>query len=236
MVREYILHDRGNSIFLGDSFGNLPSPVGESATIKKLFKFDEDAVQDKRRKNESKNQAIRIEGKKEKDDEKKSAKQSPDRVPQKSLKIDLDEIEKIVFEETAKAKAAMLKAEQRKAAALAAKQADKAVNMSRGSIYEEEESYENPVNISKAAFAQEDYIDIRSEYANAGGAVNMSIGYGINTSQDEAIVQISKLHLEENAQDSYQIIQTSLNHGKKGGRQAPTGKILDPKQLGGLSP
>mmetsp|Transcript_15840 Transcript_15840/g.19946 ORF Transcript_15840/g.19946 Transcript_15840/m.19946 type:complete len:100 (+) Transcript_15840:512-811(+) len=44
MVREYILHDRGNSIFLGDSFGNLPSPVGESATIKKLFKFDEDAV------------------------------------------------------------------------------------------------------------------------------------------------------------------------------------------------
>jgi hypothetical protein len=29
MVREYILHDRGNSIFLGDSFANLPSPVGE---------------------------------------------------------------------------------------------------------------------------------------------------------------------------------------------------------------
>ena len=55
MVREYILHDRGNSIFLGDSFGNLPSPVGESATIKKLFKFDEDAVVDKKRKNESKN-------------------------------------------------------------------------------------------------------------------------------------------------------------------------------------
>ena len=29
MIREYILHDRGNSIFLGDSFANLPSPVGE---------------------------------------------------------------------------------------------------------------------------------------------------------------------------------------------------------------
>ena len=62
------------------------------------------------------------------------------------------------------------------------------------------------------------------------------MGMGINTSQDEAIVQISKLQLEENAQDSYQIIQTSLNHGKKGGRQGAVGKILDPKQLGGLSP
>lgn len=88
MVREYILHDRGNSIYLGDSFGNLPSPVGESATIKKLFKFDEDAVVDKKRKNESKNQAIRIEGKKEKSGE-KQPKHSPDRLPQKSLKIDL---------------------------------------------------------------------------------------------------------------------------------------------------
>ena len=29
MIREYILHDRGNSIFLSDSFANLPSPVGE---------------------------------------------------------------------------------------------------------------------------------------------------------------------------------------------------------------
>jgi len=73
--------------------------------------------------------------------------------------------------------------------------------MSRASInaYEEEESYENPVNISKAPFCQEDYIDIRSEYANAGAAVNLSMGMGVNTSQDEAIVQVSKLHLDENA-------------------------------------
>ena len=42
MVREYILHDRGNSLFLGDSFGNLPSPVAESQTIMKLFKVNED--------------------------------------------------------------------------------------------------------------------------------------------------------------------------------------------------
>ena len=48
------MHDRGNSLFLGDSFGNLPSPVGESPSIKKLFKFNEDEPLDKRKK-ESKN-------------------------------------------------------------------------------------------------------------------------------------------------------------------------------------
>lgn len=42
MIREYILHDRGNSIFLGDSFANLPSPVGEGQTIKNLFRFADD--------------------------------------------------------------------------------------------------------------------------------------------------------------------------------------------------
>lgn len=100
MVRDYILHDRGNSLFLGDSFGNLPSPVGESPTIKKLFKFNEDEPMDRRKKNESKNQAIRIEGKKEKGEEK--SKHSPERQPAKPLKIDLTEIDKIVFAETRK--------------------------------------------------------------------------------------------------------------------------------------
>jgi hypothetical protein len=42
LVRDYILHDRGNSLYLGDSFANLPSPVAENATIKRLFKFKED--------------------------------------------------------------------------------------------------------------------------------------------------------------------------------------------------
>jgi len=37
-VRDLILHDRGNSIFLSDSFANLPSPVNETATIKRIFK------------------------------------------------------------------------------------------------------------------------------------------------------------------------------------------------------
>ena len=66
--------------------------------------------------------------------------------------------------------------------------------------YEEEESYENPVNMSRAPGMQEEYIDIRSEYAGAG--VNMSMGV-INQSTDEAMVQISNLNLDDNAQDSY---------------------------------
>ena len=75
MIREYILHDRGNSIFLGDSFANLPSPVGEGATIKNLFKFNDDDDHEKKldRENKEKNE-IKIEGKKE--SEKKEGKQS----------------------------------------------------------------------------------------------------------------------------------------------------------------
>lgn len=56
---------------------------------------------DKRKKNESKNQAIRIEGKKEKGEDK--PKHSPERLPVKPLKIDLKEIDKIAFTETVKA-------------------------------------------------------------------------------------------------------------------------------------
>ena len=70
MIREYILHDRGNSIFLGDSFANLPSPVGEGQTIKNLFKFNEDEddekkLQRERDKDRDKNE-IKIEGKADK--------------------------------------------------------------------------------------------------------------------------------------------------------------------------
>jgi len=67
MIREYILHDRGNSIFLGDSFANLPSPVAEGQTIKNLFKYHEDEENEKKleRENREKNE-IKIEGKQEK--------------------------------------------------------------------------------------------------------------------------------------------------------------------------
>lgn len=92
MIREYILHDRGNSIFLGDSFANLPSPVGEGATIKKLFKFNEDDDDVKKLEKDKDKNEIKIEGKKDQSDKKeqKSAKSG-------NLGIDLDEIDKIVF-------------------------------------------------------------------------------------------------------------------------------------------
>ena len=103
MVRDYILHDRGNSLFLGDSFGNLPSPVAESLTMKKLFKFEDDDRLNKKRKNESKNQAIRVEGKKEKGDKSEEKKiNTPERKPNKNLKLDIQLIDKIVFTESSK--------------------------------------------------------------------------------------------------------------------------------------
>lgn len=97
MIREYILHDRGNSIFLGDSFANLPSPVGEGQTIKNLFKVneDDDDIEKKlERENKEKNE-IKIEGKTEKSEKK-------DAPPKKEgqgndISIDMDEIDKIVF-------------------------------------------------------------------------------------------------------------------------------------------
>ena len=89
IVREYILHDRGNSLYLGNSFENLPSPVHESATIKRLFKLKEDDVGGLKFKNKE-DQEIRVEGKVEK--------KSPSQ--RKNLKFDIKELNKIVFEET----------------------------------------------------------------------------------------------------------------------------------------
>lgn len=105
MIREYILHDRGNSIFLGDSFANLPSPVGEGMTIKNLFKFNEDDDDNERkleRENKEKNE-IKIEGKPDKGGaptkapEKKEAKSGS---AGQDIEIDLEEIDRIVFQQT----------------------------------------------------------------------------------------------------------------------------------------
>jgi len=67
MIRDYILHDRGNSLFLGDSFANLPSPVNETQTIKQLFKpkdqDDDQKFKDKQLKDKDDNVKIKIEGK-----------------------------------------------------------------------------------------------------------------------------------------------------------------------------
>ena len=69
-VRELILHDRGNSLYLSDSFANLPSPVNETQNLKQLFK-PKDNEEDLNRNNARKrdkgakdsNVEIRIEGK-----------------------------------------------------------------------------------------------------------------------------------------------------------------------------
>ena len=182
MVRDYILNDRGNSIYLGDSFGNLPSPVNEGATIKKLFKFNEDNPMDKRRKNETKNQAIRIEGKKEKNEKKEK---SPDKLPKAEIKMRITEIDKIVFEEKKK-----MPIVQGKKVAVVGK---KGVNDTKNSIkpYEEEESYENPVNLSRTPGLVEDYIDIKSDYVPNYLHVNNSIGVS------RGYVHIESLELDE---------------------------------------
>ena len=107
MIREYILHDRGNSIFLGDSFANLPSPVGEGQTIKNFFRFNEDEDNEKKleRENKERNE-IKIEGKSEKKSKADTDKDREAKVKQsaKNFKIDIDEIDRIVFEQTKKKK------------------------------------------------------------------------------------------------------------------------------------
>lgn len=73
------------------------------------------------------------------------------------------------------------------------------VNETRQSIkpYEEEESYENPVNLSKTPGIAEDYIDIKSDYAPALN-VNCSIG------QSRGFVNIESLELDDSIQNDYQ--------------------------------
>lgn len=100
LIRDYILHDRGNSIFLGDSFANLPSPVGEGETIKKLFKFndedDEKKLERERERDKEKNE-IKIEGKTEKKKEKSTA---PSGKSNNLNMKQIEEIDKIVFDDT----------------------------------------------------------------------------------------------------------------------------------------
>eukprot|EP00347_Sterkiella_histriomuscorum_P009490 403341014 len=120
MIRDYILHDRGNSLYLGDSFANLPSPVNESSTMKQLFKGkgdQDDEIKAKKKDKGSKdkdNLEIKIEGK-----------ELDETSEQKSMvNINVKDIERIVFvnnkQEAQKAKEA----------------------------YKEEDSYLNPSNAS----------------------------------------------------------------------------------------
>uniref|UniRef100_A0A7S3FUA7 Uncharacterized protein n=1 Tax=Strombidium rassoulzadegani TaxID=1082188 RepID=A0A7S3FUA7_9SPIT len=103
MIRDYILHDRGNSIFLSDSFANLPSPVSEGKTIKNLFKFNEEEGDEKKkfdRENKEKNE-IRIEGKeKGKESTKKQDQQLAKKLNLKLFNQNniIQQIDKIVFD------------------------------------------------------------------------------------------------------------------------------------------
>ena len=154
LVRDYILHDRGNSLYLGDSFANLPSPVAENATIKRLFKFkeDEDEMNKPRHaKNESQNnKAIRIEGKKQKkkeDNEEEENDLDVHKIPKVDFNLNIEEIDNIVFSDT------IVKPKKKEDAySNVVAKASAPINRSTSNAYyayEEEESYENPVNLSK---------------------------------------------------------------------------------------
>lgn len=106
-VRELILHDRGNSLYLSDSFANLPSPVNETQNLKQLFKpkdNEEDLNRNGRRKDKGKdsNVEIRIEGK-DKDAQDKSPNPNKSLIEDESYdkkamaNIDVRDIERIVF-------------------------------------------------------------------------------------------------------------------------------------------
>lgn len=97
------MHDRGNSIFLGDSFANLPSPVGEGQTVKNFFKYNEDDEDKKELKKSNKDDKneIKVEGKSKKPVEKKQKTQKED---EEDMNIDLEEIDRIVFQQTKKTK------------------------------------------------------------------------------------------------------------------------------------
>ena len=89
------MHDRGNSIFLGDSFANLPSPVAEGKTVKNFFKYndDDDDKKELKKSNKDDKNEIKVEGKAKKAVEKKP-KANED---ENDMNIDLEEIDRIVF-------------------------------------------------------------------------------------------------------------------------------------------
>lgn len=139
-VRELILQDRGNSLYLSDSFANLPSPVNETQNLKQLFKAkdnEEDFNKNgggagRQQKDKDSNIEIRIEGKDQKGEKggRSGSKKDDESMDKKAAQIDVKDIEKIVFNcygvETAKK--------------------NDNGNQSNQS-YVEEESYVNPSNI-----------------------------------------------------------------------------------------
>lgn len=144
-VRELILQDRGNSLYLSDSFANLPSPVNETQNLKYLFKPKENEEDLNKNGNQKKperdsNVQIRIEGK---DGPSKRDGSFEEGLEKKVANIDVKELEKIVFASYNDSK------KQQK------------VNQTE---YVEEESYVNPTNVDYTSEA--DYIDQKLKSMN----------------------------------------------------------------------
>jgi len=91
----------------------------------------------------------------------------------------------------------------------------RSVNDTKQSIkpYEEEESYENPVNLSKMPGIVEDYIDIRSDYVPGYLHVNNSIG------PSKGFVNIDHIDLDESD------IQINEYNDRRAGGSEETVKI-----------
>ena len=102
----------------------------------------------------------------------------------------LTEIDKIVFEEK---KAKQLQPLPGKRPGAPANNNKRSVNDTKQSIrpYEEEESYENPVNLRKMPGLVDDYIDIRSDYFPNYLHVNNSIG------PSKGFVNIDNIELDD---------------------------------------
>ena len=145
-VRELILHDRGNSLYLSDSFANLPSPVNETQNLKQLFKQkdnDEDLNKNgggRKKDKKDSNVEIRIEGKDLQHSSAKPEKNSEESFDKKAnAKIDVSDIERIVFSKVNLSEMHHGIYSDPTQASSAAKKP--------GSEYIEEESYVNPTNL-----------------------------------------------------------------------------------------
>jgi hypothetical protein len=110
------------------------------------------------------------------------------KIPKVDFNMNLDEIDKIVFEDTmikkSPAKKALVNNLTKKTPVSEYQDKDKKADKS---IYEEEESYENPINISKAPGYVDQYEDIKSEACNSGTSSFIKTDYHEGSTIEEAL-------------------------------------------------
>ena len=110
------------------------------------------------------------------------------KIPKVDFNMNLDEIDKIVFEDTivkvqkSPGKKALVNNLTKKTPVNEYKDKDNSK-----SIYEEEESYENPINISKAPGYIDQYEDIKSEAYNSGTSSFIKTDYHEGSTIEEAL-------------------------------------------------